>query len=311
MVSDAEALREVAARALGASRLTRAQVVARTGIDRELAESLWQALGFPRQEEGAEAFTDDDARALQQAADLLAQGVVDARGLLRMSRQQGRALAGLAEAQVLGALEAGGRGALGDPQRLLELLEDLQRFIWRRHLLAAIERLAARPDPSSDAVAIGFTDLVSFTARSRQLSPGALDDLLDAFERDTQAVVVEGGGRVVKTLGDEVMWAADDPAVAARIALALASAEVRTGVAYGPTLARAGDHFGPTVNVASRLTALARPGTVLIDAGLDQALSGQATFHRRRLRPVAVRGYEHLRATVLRGSDRDGSAAAG
>jgi adenylate cyclase len=183
-------------------------------------------------------------------------------------------------------------------------MESLQSYVWRRHLLAATQRLAEAPEAHSAAVAVGFTDLVSYTARTRELAPERLDALLNDFERSVQTNVVEGGGRVIKTVGDEVMWvvssAQDAPVRAARTALTLAGPDVRVGVAYGPTLARVGDHFGPTVNVAARLTALARPGTVLIDRGFADALEGDPRFRLRHLRAVSVRGYDHLRATVLR-----------
>jgi len=280
--------------------LTGPELVANADIPRPLADALWQALGFPYLGDQTRAFTSADAAALQACRALLERGIVDERGLIRTARQLGRAMAGLAEDQVATTLEAVARGVLDDLTSLLEPMEQLQRHVWRRHLLATLERTGAHPEATAMAIAVGFTDLVSFTARSRELSPAALDDLLDAFEQHTQAEVVEAGGRVVKTLGDEVMWAVDDPGAAAMIALAAASDTVRTGVAYGPTLARGGDHFGPTVNVAARLTGLARPGTVLIDLGMDGQLAGDRRFRLRRLRPTSVRGYEHLRATVLR-----------
>lgn len=284
----------------GPARYTGPQVVQRAGIDRPLADALWQALGFPHLADDVAAFTDGDVAALAYGQRLLAERVLDEPGLLRMSRLLGRSFAGLAEAVLANAERAEAAGALADPIRLLDDLEVLQRYVWRRHVLAGIERRAARPEAGSAPIAVGFTDLVGFTAASRELSARELDDWLDRFERRCQEVIVEGDGRLVKTLGDEVMWVADVPAQAARIALALAGPEVRTGVAYGPALARAGDYFGPTVNVAARLTALARPGTVLVDTGMDAALATASTFRLRHLRPVSVRGYEHLRATVLR-----------
>ena len=74
---------------------------------------------------------------------------------------------------------------------------------------------------------------------------------------------------------------------------------MRTGVAYGPTLVRSGDHYGPTVNLAARLTGLARPGTVLVDRSLADQVAGDGGLRLRQLRAVSVRGYDHLRATVV------------
>lgn len=115
---------------------------------------------------------------------------------------------------------------------------------------------------------------------TRDLDRSDLAGLVEAFEVTAYNAVVDGGGRVVKTLGDEVMWTCDSVLAAARIALELAEAfgrdnpvpPVRVGVAYGPALARAGDVLGPVVNLASRCTTLARPGAVLVDKALADAL---------------------------------------
>jgi adenylate cyclase len=104
-----------------------------------------------------------------------------------------------------------------------------------------------------------------------------------------------------------------DVAVAADTALALVAAigsalgrEVRVGVAYGPVLARLGDVYGPTVNIASRLTGLALPGTVLVDREAAAALRGNAGYDVAPIRRQAVRGYAHLAPYRLR---RNGSSA--
>lgn len=288
-----------AARLLGSERyLTGDQVAERAGIPKADADALWQALGFPHLGDDV-AFADGDVRALQQAQDLMNADVVGPELRLAQARILGRTMAALAESQITLAAEAAERGAVADPFELLDTMESLQTYIWRRHLLAATERIASRPAEGTVAIAVGFTDLVSYTARSREMSTEGLAKLLDEFEARAQAVVVDGGGRIVKTLGDEVMWVADDPAAAAQIALGLADDEVRTGVAFGPTLERAGDHYGPTVNLAARLTGLARPGAVLIDRELDGRLEGDVRFRRKHLRAASVRGYDHLRATVL------------
>ncbi len=296
---DESVIDDPAAALLGSARyLTGDEVAERAGISRAEADALWQALGFPHLGDEA-AFADGDVTALRQARDLMDADVVGPELRLAQARVLGRTMAALAESQVNLAAEAAMRGAISDPTELLATMESLQTYIWRRHLLAATERLAARPEESAIAHAVGFTDLVSYTARSREMSTEGLANLLDSFEAKAQAVVVDGGGRIVKTLGDEVMWVADRATDAAEIALGLADTEVRTGVAWGQTLARAGDHYGPVVNLAARLTGLARPGTVLIDKDLAHELTDDPRYRLRSLRPVSVRGYDHLRATVL------------
>lgn len=295
----AEETDDPAPRLLGSTRyLTGDEVAERAGMPRAEADALWQALGFPHLGDDV-AFADGDVRALRQAKALMDANVVGPELRLAQARILGRTMAALAESQVMLAEEAAQRGVVTDPFELLDTMETLQTYIWRRHLLAATERIASRPVEGTVAIAVGFTDLVSYTARSREMSTEGLAKLLDEFEARAQAVVVDGRGRIVKTLGDEIMWVADDPVDAAEIALGLADEEVRTGVAFGPTLERAGDHYGPTVNLAARLTGLARPGTVLIDREMDDCLAGEDRFRRKHLRPASVRGYDHLRATVL------------
>ncbi len=76
---------------------------------------------------------------------------------------------------------------------------------------------------------------------------------------------------------------------------------MRGGLAYGPVVSRLGDVYGQTVNIASRLTSVARPGVVLVDEGLHERLGGRRRGSRlRALRPVSVRGYQHLRSWRLR-----------
>src|SRR5207249_2429006 len=99
-----------------------------------------------------------------------------------------------------------------------------------------------------------------------------------------------------------------DGGVAADIAIALVDAhareaavpDVRVGLASGPVLSWEGDLFGPTVNLASRLVNLARPGTVLVSDDLGDALRDDPRFELRHLRPVNLHGIGRTRSWVLR-----------
>ena len=92
----------------------------------------------------------------------------------------------------------------------------------------------------------------------------------------------------------------------ARIALDLVEVpdhdfpELRVGVAYGEVLSKLGDVFGPTVNIASRLTSLTRPGRILVDRGMNEALEDDEEFRVRRSRNKAVRGYSRLETYTLK-----------
>ena len=156
---------------------------------------------------------------------------------------------------------------------------------------------------------VGFADLVSFTRLSRQLDEEALAKLVQTFETAAADVVHAAGGRLVKTLGDEVMFICDTPSVAAEIGLRLHDLsradqdipQMRAGLATGNVLTRMGDVFGTTVNRASRLTASARPGTTLLDAATAEALSSAKDdrFRVRALTPRPIRGLGIVRPYAL------------
>jgi adenylate cyclase len=147
-----------------------------------------------------------------------------------------------------------------------------------RHLRVAVDRSRRAREGLSDfrttRMAVGFVDLVGFTPLSRQLSVGDLADLIADFEAKAFVAASKVEGRVVKLIGDEVMFVALDAPSACEVALGLVEAfggagEVtpRAGLAIGELLTRDGDYFGPMVNLASRLAQLAVPGEVL--AGLE------------------------------------------
>ena len=157
-------------------------------------------------------------------------------------------------------------------------------------------------------MAVGFADMAGFTTFTRNSSEADLRDVLGAFETLATEVIGSNRGQIVKTIGDEVLFVADDPADAAEIAVGLIEAaeaddtlpQMRAGVAFGPVVSRLGDVFGQTVNIASRLTSIARTGAVLVDEGMHDAVADDERFRLSALRPVSVRGYHHLRSWRLR-----------
>ena len=210
-------------------------------------------------------------------------------------RTWGRSFARLAEWQV--SLLAGIALDDDDPAARLDQLmgdvlprvEELQAYIWRRHLESAAQRLLPTVDRTATGssrapTAVVFADIVGYTSQSKSLTETELVDLVEVFEDETTRAVVAAGGRVIKTIGDEVLFVVDDVFAATDAALVLtgrgedaddAFPRVRAGIAFGPVTRRLGDVFGPTVNIASRLTSVARPGTVLVDRGAFDVLTGQ------------------------------------
>ena len=219
-------------------------------------------------------------------------------------------LAELFSDQLAAAIELGRASGLTDEELALELTEDvdwqtLARLIdyaLRLQTRAALWRKLAAQDSGDELgapLSVGFVDLVGYTALSQTLEPAQLAQLIARFEALTYDTVVERGGRVVKMIGDEVMYVADDVESAAMIALGLVDAVAsdetlpgaRAGLATGAVVAREGDYFGPTVNLAARLVGMARNEAVLT--------SGEVHDARRNMLRVLVIGILAVTALYL------------
>jgi adenylate cyclase len=303
---------------LGLPALTSLEVAREAGVDLVEVRRLWRALGFPPVDDDARLFTRADVEILRAVRALIELQGTDPADVVQLTRVIGQALARVADAQATVAAErlrtdaASGRSAAPDlVARMEALAPSLQQFlgyVWRRHLLAAVQRISATPSAADQRLTVGFADLVGFTALSQAVDAAQLAAMVDRFEANAYEQIPERGGRVIKMIGDEVMFAIEDGAFAADIAVALvethardaALPDVRVGLASGPVLARDGDLFGPTVNLASRLVNLARPGTILLSDELGEALRDDARFELRRLRPVNLHGIGRARPWVLR-----------
>jgi adenylate cyclase len=299
----------------GPARFTREQVAAKAEVSQELAGRIWRALGFAQLADDAVAFSDADVAALRRVRGMLDGGLLDEQTVIRMARALGQTTARLAQWQaeiLIGTMlpdeptDADLTKVLDTAQTLLPDFEHVLIHVWRAQLAAAGTRLLAIADvndelvPTRVSIAVGFADLVSFTRRSRELEEWELAELVEGFESRASDVVASHGARLVKTLGDEVLFTAPTPAQAAAIALDLAdSLELRIGMAYGPVLPMMGDVFGTTVNLAARLTAIARPGSILVDSVLAEGLEG---FDVRKIRRRPARGLGVVQPYVLRRS---------
>jgi adenylate cyclase len=310
----------------GEARYTRDEAVRLAGAAPEFSDRVWRALGRAARGYAAVAFTDSDVEALRVTSELLKNGVVDEEAAIRLARAMGQTMARLAEWQtsILTTLsyapEKGGAdpgtGLVGLAKDLLPEVESLLVHIWRRQLAASAARRIAFMESSDDAaptyfpLAVGFADLVSFTTLSRELDEVELAEVVEGFESTATDIVASGGGRVVKTLGDEILYVANTARQAAEIALQLADGvkthvevpDVRVGLAYGPVLALLGDVFGTTVNRSSRLTSFARPGTILIDDALAELLRGEEALQVVAVRPRHAHGLGQLQPYALRRS---------
>jgi adenylate cyclase len=286
---------------------TQGELADLAGLSVEEARRFWLALGFPHVPEDERAFTEHDLDALSTVTGLISFGFTDTDVAVHMARVIGSSMARIAEAGIAAQQSSHAREESGRMAELFALtggasLDSNSRlldYVWRRHLQAVVRRaMATEGSETNMAMAIGFADLVGFTALSQQLSQAALADVVARFEELAHDTVAQCGGRVVKMIGDEVMFVATDPVEAALTALSLAEAysndeqlqDVRVGLAYGPVLAREGDYYGPVVNLASRMVNIARPGSVLVPTSVHDALGENPAFSFRPLRARYLQG---------------------
>lgn len=302
----------------GPRRLRRREAAREAGVSLLSARKLWRALGFAHVSDSDVAFTDADADALDTAAGLVRQGLVDEPTMIALARALGQTTDRLVSWQIEALAEhlaglpgaTSGDAAVGHLGELIDDLEELLIYVWRRNMAEAVWRLTAEGalDPSSSAqFTVGFADLVSYTRLSQRMQAGELGRLVQRFEGLASDVVNAGGGRVVKTVGDEVLFTADGPVEGAIIALSLSELmavddlvpDVRVGFSHGPVLRSLGDVFGSTVNLASRLTALAQPGTVVTDPATGALLGDHPDVVLVPQRRRQVRGFGYVQPLLV------------
>ncbi len=260
------------------------EVADMAGADVETTRRLWRALGFadPGPEDRMGGDLDVAVLKLVFDQDLTQLGVEN---LIQQTRVMAGAINRIAELwvdQIRVALDS------GDPELMQltgELTSDQDRTMWmlgymRRRLLAAGLRreLGNRTSGGGTEQSAVFADLVGFTTLTERVGPLELSRLIGSFEAIAHDTVAEHGGRLVKTIGDEVLFAADEPAIAVDIAVELmrrAAAgglpPLRAGMDHGPTVWFEGDLFGSTVNRAARLVAEAPAGAIAATTGVRDA----------------------------------------
>ncbi len=291
---------------------TQQEAAQRAGIAPADMARLWRALGFAEVSGDLRKFTDADVEAFREIARLLTDQLIDLDLAVTMARPMGHLLSRLGAAQVTALVGLVDRPAAGHGQsgpdagvaadRLIQMLERVAVYALRRHLaVAASAELPVGGAGVTHRQVVGFIDITSYTALSERLGVSDLTQLLEGFEACVFDQVA-AGGRVVKTLGDEVLFVAEGPTAAAEIALSVVEASeadpdlprVHAGLAYGPLLERAGDVFGPTVNIAARATSIARGGSVVVNEAFRDALKDDHRFRVRRQAGRPVRGYPAL-----------------
>jgi adenylate cyclase len=302
----------------GERRYTATELHAKTGVDEETARALWRAMGFALVPDDEPAFTDADQEALEVSARLFDRAGMDRSVVLQQARSMGQAVARIASSHqdviaeiadhpdiVRAAAES-----ITLAEEALPALDRLLVYMYRRHLAAAIEQrmLMTRTEEGAVGMSVGFADMVRYTSLSQELPARELASLIERFNAATSDVVSQGGGRIIKTIGDEVMFATHEPGSAASVALTLLDVvseekdlpPLKVGIAGGDVITREGDVFGPPVNLASRLVAIAKPDSVLVDPATADALSGDERFHLAAVGKRYLKGLGQVRSFRLR-----------
>jgi adenylate cyclase len=273
------------------------------GIDLELLQRVQRAIGLARVDDPDAVVhmrADGEAAAFaQRFVDLglnpdqviavvrvLADGLSHAAEVMRYTALSAIIRPGATEVQIA----QGSKALISQIAPLLGPMIHQMLFLHLRHMMEseavnAGERAAGKPLPGARPVAVAFADLVGFTKLGEVVSAEELSQLagrLADLARDLTAPPV----RFIKTIGDAVMFVCPEPAPLLDTVLKLVDVvdndndfpRLRAGVASGMAVSRAGDWFGSPVNAASRVTGVARPGTVLATDAVCDAIGEEAGF---------------------------------
>jgi adenylate cyclase len=295
----------------GEASYTAREVAEKSGLGLESLLATRRALGLAVPGPDDAIFNDDDLAAAKIGVKVREAGF-DEDHVLETNRVLGRGMSRFAEAlRTISAelllepdadeLELAHRFASLAEAQLPLTREWLQhvfvmhfRQMLRNEAVTMQERTTGRGDARDQAIA--FADIVGFTELGESVGVEELGNVAARLSR-LAGDVVESPVRVVKTIGDAVMLVAPKPAdiVAATLDLVeRAEAEedfpaLRAGVAYGPAVNQWGDWFGSTVNLASRLTARARPESVLVTEAVREA-AGDERFGWSSAGPKRLKG---------------------
>jgi adenylate cyclase len=280
----------------GDPRYSAREIAERSGLDLDTLLATRRALGLPVPDAGDTALGEEDLKAAEIQAKVAGAGFAT-EDLQETNRVLGRGIARYVEALRTTITES-----LLEPEvdehelglRFTNLAAELvplnapwMDYVFRLHLRQMLrneavtlqERASGRGEERTAAIA--FADLVGFTELGQTVDVAELSDVAGNLQR-MAGELVDPPVRLVKVIGDAVMLVAPQPLELVDTTLRLverAEAKdgfppLRAGVAFGPAANHFGDWFGSTVNIASRLTARARPSSVLVTEQVRDALDG-------------------------------------
>ncbi|MCW2966660.1 MAG: adenylate/guanylate cyclase protein [Solirubrobacteraceae bacterium] len=284
------------------------QVIEETGLSEALVERLIRAQGLARAENDEVSYTDADIAMLRTTSGLMEAGVPEA-DVVTVGRLLGRGFAQAAEAMRGTAMRIVLEPGLDERElavryahaagALVPMIEPLLGNLLKLHLsklvqtemINAEEREAGRL-PGARDVNVAFADLVGFTRLGEEVPPDELGAVAGRLE-EIVLDLIEPPVRFVKSIGDAVMVVSQRPEPLLETCLRLVEAadgegenfpQLRAGVACGPALSRSGDWYGRPVNLASRVTTIARPGSVLAADAVRDAVPDAYAWSKAGIR---------------------------
>ena len=283
-------------------RYTPRQAAEMAGIDLDVLQRFSAGLGIPFADPDAPTLTDGDVEAARRVKAFRDAGLPE-EGMLQVVRTIGLGMSRIAEANreiiVRTLMQPGdterdlARRFAAAAKYMLPLIEPTLIHTLQAHLLEQVRRdviggadLASGEIRGTGLLAVCFADLVEFTRLGEEIAPEELGSVAGRFE-EMAAGVAEPPVRLVKMIGDAAMLVSTEPEPLLEAAMRLIEAAegegeefpyLRAGLAYGQTLAQSGDYYGRPVNLASRITGVARPGSVLVDVGTKEAVDGDFSY---------------------------------
>ncbi len=278
----------------GEKHYSAAEIAEGAGIELEFLVRLLQALGAPIPEDAERLYTDQDLEAAKRARLFMDAGLPE-EGVLETSRIIGISMASLADANRDMVGEVFTEPGINERELAMRyaaaaktmppLLGDTLLHAYRIHLREAIRQamvteaeVAQGSLQGSDDVTIAFADLVGFTSLGESMEIEEIGEMTGRlFELASQAA--RPPVRLVKMIGDAAMFSSREPVPLMDAVVGLVDAagteempSLKAGVATGPALGRGGDWYGRPVNLAARITNVARPDSVLADQAVKDSL---------------------------------------
>jgi adenylate cyclase len=282
-------------------RYTPREVADISGVDLDLLERSTAALGGPHHDPDEPSLTQADIQAALAVKAFRDAGLPED-GMLQVTRTIGMSTARIADANrelIARTLMRPGDNEsdlalrfAAAAEQLLPLIGPILVYALQVHTLERVRRdvigaadLASGEIDGAVRVTVCFADLVGFTKLGERIAVAELGLVAERLE-ELASAVAEPPVRLVKLIGDAAMLVSTEPAPMITAALRLVEAAeqeqefplLRAGIAHGSALARTGDYYGRPVNLASRITAIARPGSVLLDATAKQAAGDNFSY---------------------------------